>query len=64
MRESVQHLIRGCEEVAQNEYKRRHDNVAKKIHWDLCKKNKLDSKEKWYENVPERAVENDDVKLL
>ena len=30
--ESVQHLISGCEKLAQKEYKRRHDTVAKKIH--------------------------------
>ena len=28
--ESVQHLVCGCEKLAQKEYKRRHDNVAKK----------------------------------
>ena len=27
---------------AQKEYKRQHDNVAKKVHWDICKKNRLD----------------------
>ena len=62
--ESVQHLVSGCEKLAQKEYKRLHDNVAKKVHWDLCKKNKLDCKEKWYERVPEGVVENEEVKLL
>ena len=37
--ESVQHIINECEKLAQKQYKRRHDNVAKKIHWELCKKN-------------------------
>ena len=62
--ESVQYLVSGCEKLAQKEYKRRHDNVAKKVHWDLCKKYKLDCKEKWYELVPEGVVENEEVKLL
>ena len=31
--ESVQHLVCGCEKLAQKEHKRRHDNVAKKVHW-------------------------------
>ena len=60
----MQHLISGCEKLAQKEYKRRHDNVAKKIHWDLCKKNGLEHTEKWYEHVPEGAVENEEVKVL
>ena len=25
--------------MARKEYKRRHDNVTKKVHWDICKKN-------------------------
>ena len=35
--ESVQHLVSGSEKLAQKEFKRRHNSVAKKIHWDLCK---------------------------
>ena len=59
--ESVQHITSGCEKLAQKEYKRRHDNVAKKVHWDICKKNRL---EKWCEHVPEGAVENEEIKVL
>ena len=62
--ESVQHIISECEKLAQKEYKRRHDNVAKKIHWELCKKNALEHKEKWYEHNPEGVAENEGVKLL
>ena len=50
--------------MAQKEYKRRHDNVAKKVHWDICKKNRLEHSEKWYEHVPEGAVENEENKVL
>ena len=53
---SVQHLVSGCEKLAQKKYKKRHDNVAKKVHWDLCKKNVLEHTEKWYERVPEGVV--------
>ena len=62
--ESVQHITSGCEKLAQKEYKRRHDNVAKKVHWDICKKNRLEHSEKWYEHVPEGAVENEEIKVL
>ena len=62
--ESVQHLVSGCEKLAQREYKRRHDNVAKKVHWVICKKNGLEHTEKWCEHVPEGAVENEEVKML
>ena len=46
--ESVQHINSGCEKLAQKEYKRRHDNVAKNVHWDICNKNGLEDSEKWY----------------
>ena len=62
--ESVQHIISECEKLAQKEYKKRHDNVAKKIHWELCKKNGLEHKEKWYEHNPEGVAENEGVKVL
>ena len=44
--EKVQHITSRCEKLAQKEYKRLHDNVAKKVHWDICKKNKLEHIEK------------------
>ena len=54
--ESVQHIVSGCEKLAQKEYKRRHDNVAKMIHWDLCKKHGLEHQEKWYDHIPEGGM--------
>ena len=33
------HIVSECSKLAQNEYKQvRHDNVAKMLHWRLCKK--------------------------
>ena len=62
--ESLQHITSGCENLTQKEYKRQHDNVAKKVHWDICKKNGLEQIEKWYEHAPERAVKNEEIKVL
>ena len=61
--ESVQHITSGCEKLAQKEYKRRHDNVAKNVHWDICKKNRLEHIEKWYEHTLGGAVENEEIKV-
>ena len=44
--------------------KRQHNNVVKKVHWDLSKKNGLENTEKLYELNPEGAVENEEVKVL
>ena len=62
--ESVQHITSRCEKLAQKEYKRRHDNVAKKVHRDICKNNELEHSGKWYEHAPEGAVENEEIKVL
>ena len=45
-------------------YKGRHVNVAKKVHWDICKKKRLEHSKKWYEHILEGAVENEEIKVL
>ena len=62
--ETVQHIICECKKLAQREYKRRHDTVAKLVHWKLYEKINLERKEKWYEHCPEGVVEDNDVKLI
>ena len=62
--ESVQHLVSECEKLARKEYKRRHGNVTKKVHWDFCNKNGLEHTKKWYKHVSEGVVENEVVKFL
>ena len=62
--ESVQYMICECKKLAQREYKRRHDTVAKLVHWKLCEKHNLERKEKWYEPCPEGIMEDDSVKLI
>ena len=62
--ESAQRITSGCEKLTQKEFKRRHDNVAKKVHWDICKTNGSEHSEKWYEHAPEGAVENEEINVL
>ena len=38
--------------------------MAKKVYWDICKRNRREHSEKWYEHAPERAVENEKIKVL
>ena len=62
--QTVHHIVSECKKMAQKEYKRRHDNVARIVHWHLCKKYNIERTEKWYEHSPEGVVENAEVKLL
>ena len=33
--ESIDHIASGCSKLAQKEYKRKHDNLGKIVHWKL-----------------------------
>ena len=62
--ETVEHIICACSKLAQIEYKRRHDTLARLLHWELCKKYGLPCCDKWYEHDPDSVMENHKVKLL
>ena len=55
------HLVSGCPKLAQKQSKRRHDNVAKGVHCELC--NELESSDRWYEHTPADVVANSEVEL-
>ena len=61
--ESVTH-ISTFPNQAKNQYRKRHDKVAKKICWLLCKKFYLECNDKWYEHVPDSVLENEGCKIL
>ena len=50
--------------MAQREFKRCHDCVGQKIHWEICLKYGFNGKRKWYEHVPETTMENDVSTIL
>lgn len=58
------HIVSGCANLAQKEYKKRHDKTALRINWELSEKYDLECGEKWYEHKPLPAIENDQVKLV
>ena len=35
---TINHIVSSCSKLAQKEYKKRHNNVARAIHWDLSGK--------------------------
>ena len=62
--ESTDHIVSGCSKLGQKEYKRRHDNLGKRVHWKLARKCNFKAGDKWYEHEPENVLENDDYKIL
>ena len=61
--ESIDHIASSCSKLAQKEYKRRHDNLEKIVHWKLAKKCNFEARDKWYEHKPESVLENEDYKI-
>ena len=53
-----------CSKLAKKEYKRRHDNLGKIVHWKLARKRNFEAGDKWYEHEPESVSENEDYKIL
>ena len=62
--ESIDHIVSGCSKLAQKEYKRRHDNLGKIVHWKLTRKCNFEAGDKWYEHEPGSVLENRDYKIL
>ena len=56
--ETVRHIVCEILVMAQREYKRRHEWVGRKIHWEACRKIVFDVNEKWCKHKPEKVVEN------
>ena len=62
--ETVNHLISECSKMAQREYKRRHDWVGRRVHWNVCKKYGIVVNDNWYQHEPVSVIENDKCKIL
>ena len=62
--ETISHIVRECSKLAQREYKRRHDNVARMVQQKLCEKFNLEKSGKWYLHNPQTVSENVNHKLI
>ena len=61
---TISHIVGECSKLALREYKRRHNNVARMIHWKLCEKFNLKKSEKWYLQNPQTVSEKVNHKLI
>ena len=50
--------------LPQKEYTKRHYNMGKAIHWDLCRAKGFEHAERWYKHSPESVLENNDWNIL
>ena len=61
--ESIDHIVSCCSKHAQKDYKKRHDNLGKIVHWKLTKKCSFEAGDKCYEHEL-GVLENEDYKIL
>ena len=65
MDETVSHLVSACLKLAQKEFKKRQDDVAKVVNYcNLVGNCGFWRADKWYEHVPERVLDNEGHKVL
>ena len=62
--ETVNHLVGERSKLAQREYKRRHDWVGRRVHWEVYKIHDIEERDKWYEHDAVPVAENDKCKIL
>ena len=62
--ESINHLLSECSKMTKKEYKRRHDWMEKRIHWEVCRNYGFETKVKWYEHEPQAVCESEGYKIL
>ena len=62
--ESIDHIVSSCSNLAQEEYKRRHDKQVKTVHWKLARNCNFEAGDKWYEHEPQSVLEDEGYKIL
>ena len=62
--ETIKHVESECAKLAQKEYKRRHDWIGRRVHWEVYGANGIHVNLKRYEHQPEAVIENDSYKIL
>ncbi|KAF2891892.1 hypothetical protein ILUMI_14281 [Ignelater luminosus] len=54
---TTDHIIAGCTTFAKHEYIKRHDQVCRNLHYNICKEYGIKVGKKWYEHNPQPVVE-------
>ena len=63
--ETIHHIISGCPKYANTLYLKRHNNVAKYLHLQICLNSDLVKKNcEWYKYEPSPVLENENFKIL
>ena len=61
--ETVGHIVSGCKKLAHREYRKCHDKVALRVHWEMRRKYGIECNDKWYDHQPLPTAENGEVRI-
>ena len=61
---TISHVMSECSKLTQREYKRRHGNVARMVHWKFREKFNLEKSQKWCLHNPKIVSENVNHRLI
>ena len=62
--ETTSHILSGCDNLAKKEYLERHNNVAKYVHFEICKKLNINTQKKWHLHSPKDVIMNSEFELI
>jgi hypothetical protein len=62
--ETVAHIVSGCQTLANDQYKKRHNHVAKRLHWTLCRRYGIETPEQWWKHDINNVIETNETKIL
>ena len=57
--ETLDHLLSSCEVLAKTEYITRHNNVARYVHWCLCRAFDIECAKAWWNHCPINVVDTE-----
>ena len=62
--ETVSHILTACKTLAATQYLRRHNEVARAVHWGICKAYDVEVSKSYWKHEPPDVVETQSVKIL
>jgi hypothetical protein len=63
-KESIDHILTGCEVLAPTSYLKRHNKAASYIHWSICKEHNITVADKWYEHDPPKVINDENITIM
>jgi hypothetical protein len=61
--ETVRHIVSACPKLAGTKYTKRHNDVARYVHWNILKERGIEVTAQWWKHVPIASVIDGDTTI-